>query len=99
MSNDNLEKQHDLYLSVKASDDALDKMTAKERRDVPTGTYGRAYNTLIDQVAKLHPELNELIPPKVEISQNQFGHHVVIARYVEMHSYYKRLRELLYARL
>jgi hypothetical protein len=86
---------HLMLAKIRGTMAALDKMTAKEREAAPSGTYGRDYNKLRDEVEKAYPNLKEALPPRVEVFEPVMGAEMVRARYVEIHSYYAQLHELL----
>ena len=44
-------------------------MSPKERENLPNGKFGEDYNKLRQLALQLKPDLNELLPPEVEIYQ------------------------------
>lgn len=75
---------------------SIDAMPAAERTNMPTEVFGQDYNRLRAYAAESHPELEEVLPPPVDIAEYGLnGDRFSTQRYSEIRSFCQQLVELL----
>lgn len=74
---------------------AIEKMTAKERGELPSPEFGEDYNKLRDMVLENNKELDEFLPPRVKIEEYLYGEKKTAQTYAEINSYCSQIYQLL----
>jgi hypothetical protein len=72
---------------------ALEKMTAAERKQKPTMTFGVNYNRLREQVIESFPHMKDALPSAIPIDTSYGG--AIDATYIELLAYYEEINNLL----
>jgi hypothetical protein len=70
------------------------KMNEKERLNTPSGKYGDDYNNLLKLTIELYPDLESILPPKVDIYTTDFGDSFSSSRYNEIDTYCEQIYQL-----
>jgi len=85
-----------IYEQIKGATFALDKLTSKEREELPGGQFAENYNTLLDLAKESMPTADSRRwPPHVETRRAAMAESRSTARYVEIYAYYKQIMAIL----
>jgi len=74
---------------------AIEKMSPKERQEIPTPEFIRNYNTIRKIALGMFPNLEKIFPPELEIFKDEIDIEFVRTKYVEVLSYCLEIKELL----
>ncbi|WP_165071829.1 hypothetical protein [Paludisphaera rhizosphaerae] len=81
---------------VEATAETLGGASPRTLKESPFRRFGRQYNKLRDETARLLPNLLGLMPSRVPVGRKaESGDTYIDARYLEMHCYLVQLGELL----
>jgi len=84
-----------LRIKAEASASALVSLTAKQREQTPTSTIVGDYNKLRSLVIEAKPELEQLLPPTIEMIEASYSMPVPNARYQDLHAFFSQIAGLL----
>jgi hypothetical protein len=73
--------------------DAIDRLTARQRDQMPYPQYASEYNALLEQSKEAAPQVPpEMWPPSIEMKDADVGLTQVFARYVEIETYVRQIQ-------
>lgn len=75
--------------------EAIEKMTSKERGELPSPEFGEDYNRLRNMVLENNKELEEYLPPQVKIEEYMYGERKTSQTFAEINSYCSQIYQLL----
>lgn len=87
---------NDLITKAESILDTLDRVPTKDKSAMPSKSYTENYNTLRRLAESIVSEPDkELLPPEVAIEDDGMGSAIVRARYLELESHVREIRNLL----
>ena len=72
----------------------LNRQSAKEREQQPSGDFANDYNNLRKLALEIKPDLKDVFPPEVKVQTFQ-GRTTVFAHYIEILSYINQINDFL----
>ena|SRR5437899_6661676 len=92
--------KNDLMAKARGFTTSIQKMDEKQKANAPSGEYGDDYNKLRNLVARLYPQLAELLPPPVKIYSGHGGdRHYTQQSYSEIDTFCEQITQLLSSRI
>lgn len=86
----------DLITKAQSILDTLDRVPSKNKSEMPSKSYAENYNSLRRLAEGVVNESDkELLPPEVTIEDGGMGRTIVRARYIELESHVREIRNLL----
>jgi hypothetical protein len=85
-------EQSQIRLKAKAFVDSLERLTAKQRDQMPSPQYVSEYNTLLQHAKEAAPQVDlTMWPPPIQMEDAGMGVTQVRARYVEIETYARQI--------